>query len=268
MAVRDRVHSVGDVFFAIAHDNNHITNSLWIYLLGLDVDWRWYRLPAVLAGSLTVLVMRRLLLSAGSVAPWLVTVLCVPSFLLINYASEARGYGVMMLCAVASLWLLEVHERACDDAHRERRRLALAGFWGAAMLGTLAHASYGATLVALALWMLVRVLRAGRESSARIQRFALLFGPPLALAVWLWVVNFLHVTRRWAADERLAGGGGGVLAGAGWALRGYLGVATGSARASGLGYRNRAARTRRRRACDIVAGDAAGTGAAARDGSA
>ena len=194
MAVRDRVHKLGDVFFAIAHDNNHITNSLWIYLLGLDVDWRWYRLPAVVAGSLTVLVMRQLLLSAGSVAPWLVTVLCVPSLLLITYASEARGYGVLMLCAVSSLWLLEVHERANDDARPARRRLALVGFWGAAMLGTLAHASYGATLVALALWMSVRVLRAGAESSMRVQRFALLFGPPFALAVWLWAVNFLHVT--------------------------------------------------------------------------
>ena len=195
LAVRDRVHSIGDVFFAIQHEANHITNSLWIYALGLDVDWRWYRLPAVLAGSLAVLVMRQLLVDAGRVAQWLVTVLCVPSFLLVNYASEARGYGVLMLCAVSSLWLLEVYERASATSQLARRRLALVGFWSAAMLGTLAHASYGATLAALALWFAVRLLRADDEPRMRVQHFALLFGPPLVMAVWLWTVNFLHVTR-------------------------------------------------------------------------
>ena len=137
MAVRDHAHSVADVFFAVDHDNNHILNSLWIYLLGLDVDWRWYRLPAVLAGGLSVLVARRLLATAGVAAQWAVSLLFVPSFLLVNYASEARGYGVLMLCALASLWLLEAYQRALVDAHPARVRVALWSFWLVAMFGTL-----------------------------------------------------------------------------------------------------------------------------------
>lgn len=191
MAVRDRAHNIGDVFFGIRHDNNHLTNSLWIYALGVDVDWRWYRLPAVVAGSLAVLIARHLLTRAGSCAQWLVTLLCVPSFLLVTYASEARGYGVLMLCALASLWLLEAHARARDETRR--RRLALLGFWLATMLGTLAHASFGATLLALALWWALRLVRDERSVGARFGHFLWLFGPPMVVAVWLWLVNFLHV---------------------------------------------------------------------------
>ena len=194
MAVRDRVHSVADVFFAIDHDNNHILNSLWIYLLGLGVDWRWYRLPAVVAGALSVLVAGRLLATAGVAAQWAARLLFVPSFLLVNYASEARGYGVLMLCALASLWLLEAHQRALVDHQRGRARAALWGFWLAAMFGTLAHASYGATFAALALWTAWRYLHAAGSSARRMARFALLFGPPALFALCLWTVSFLHVT--------------------------------------------------------------------------
>ena len=194
MAVRDRVHSVGDVFFAIHHDNNHLLNSLWIYVLGLDVDWRWYRLPAVLAGSVAVLVARELMADAGRVGQWLATLLVVPSFLLVNYASEARGYGVMMLCALASLWLLQTYERLRGEAAPGPWRFALAGFWLATMLGTLAHASYGTTLVALALWWAWRLAYESGELKTRVLRFMLLFGPPFAVAAWVWAVDFRHVT--------------------------------------------------------------------------
>ena len=193
IAVRDHVHSVADVFYAIHHDNNHLLNSLWIHALGLDVDWRWYRLPAVLAGSAAVLVARQLL-ADRPVAQWLLTLLCVPSLLLVNYASEARGYGVMMLCALASLWLLEAQERARVAARVGPWWFALMGFWLATMLGALAHASFGATLVALALWWAWRLARQAGDRQACVGRFMLLFGPPVALATWLWVVDFLHVT--------------------------------------------------------------------------
>ena len=193
MAVRDQVHGTRDVFFAINHEANHILNSLWIHWLGVDVDWRWYRLPAVVAGSAAVLVARRLLVGAGTVAQAAVTLLCVPSLLLVNYSSEARGYGVMMLCAVTSLWLLEVFEQAAEDDRRGRRVTALMGFWVAAALGTLAHASYGATFVALALWAAVRVRRRAAGGSLRVVPYVCLFGPPTLFAAWVWVVNYLHV---------------------------------------------------------------------------
>lgn len=194
VAVRDRVHSIGDVFFNIRHEANHITNSLWIHALGLEVDWHWYRLPAVLAGSLSVLLARRLLAPAGRAAQEMVTLLYVPSFLLINYASEARGYGVLMLCALANLWAIEGYERARLAGRRRAAWGAAGGVWMAAALGTLAHASYGATLVALAMWYAVHVLRKSRDGRASLGHFAVLFALPFAFAAWLWVVNFLQVT--------------------------------------------------------------------------
>lgn len=194
MAVRDRVHSIGDVFFNIRHEANYIINSLWIHALGLEVDWRWYRLPAVLAGSLSVLLARRLLAPAGRAAQEIVTLLYVPSFLLINYASEARGYGVLMLCALANLWAIEAYERARLAGRRRAAWRVALGVWMAAMLGTLAHASYGATLVALAMWYAAHVLRKTRDGRASLGHFAVLFALPFGFATWLWLVNFLHVT--------------------------------------------------------------------------
>lgn len=194
LAVRDRVHGLADVFLGIRHDNNHILNSLWIHALGLEVDGRWYRLPAVVAGSLSVLVAWQLMAPAGRVAQWLVALLMAPSFLLVNYASEARGYGVLMLCVLVSLWALECFDAACARGDAGRARAALATFWLAAMLGMMAHASYGATLLSLALWFALRLWRAPLAQATRWRRFVLPFGVPMLFAAWLSAVTYLDAT--------------------------------------------------------------------------
>lgn len=194
LAVRDRVHGIADVFLGIRHDNNHILNSLWIHALGLEVDGRWYRLPAVVTGSLAVLVAWLLMAPGGRVAQWLVALLMAPSFLLVNYASEARGYGVLMLCVLGSLWALECFDAASARGDAGRARTALATFWLAALLGVMAHASYGATLLSLALWFAVRLRRAPLSRATRWRRFALLFAVPMLFSAWLWAVTYLDAT--------------------------------------------------------------------------
>lgn len=194
MAVRDRVHGAADVFLRIRHDNNHILNSLWIHTLGLDVDWHWYRLPAVLGGSLAVGVAWWLMAPAGRVAQWLVALLTAPSFFLVNYASEARGYGVLMLCVLASLWSVVHYQAAGARGDGRGARRALLAFWSAAALGLMAHASYGATLGALAVWSAVGAVRDRQAWPAAARRLAWLYGPPAAFAVWLSAVSLLDVT--------------------------------------------------------------------------
>jgi hypothetical protein len=87
-------------------DNNHPLNTLWMYLVGDTSQWWIYRLPSLLTGCATVLLI---LWMERKLFRWSALTICLLiglSFPLITYSSEARGYAPMMLGAVAAYYLL------------------------------------------------------------------------------------------------------------------------------------------------------------------
>jgi hypothetical protein len=54
--VRQRAHSLGDVFINVKHSNNHHLCSLWMWLVGQNASSFVYRLPFVLASIGTIVV--------------------------------------------------------------------------------------------------------------------------------------------------------------------------------------------------------------------
>lgn len=93
--------------FALNHDNNHIVNSLVVYALGPTAPLIAYRLPAALAGCLALWygcsLARRIAPGAGSIA----LILLGLSDFLIQYTTEARGYGYLALSTLGAWWALE-----------------------------------------------------------------------------------------------------------------------------------------------------------------
>lgn len=85
-----------DVFTSIHHDNNHHLNSLWLVLVGSHQPPMLYRVPAVAAGTATVLLLASMR-PGGRVA----AVLAASSSFLVHYDSEARGYALAALFCVA-----------------------------------------------------------------------------------------------------------------------------------------------------------------------
>jgi len=100
-----KVRTLGDVFRAIHHENNHYGNTLWAWFLGGDREAVWYRLPSVFAGVWLTWCGWRL----GLKRSWPAAVGCASlmagSYLLIHYGSEARGYAWAVTCLLGG-WLL------------------------------------------------------------------------------------------------------------------------------------------------------------------
>lgn len=194
--VREQVQHPLDILVALRHDNNHLLTSWWIYTLGPDVDWRWYRLPSVLLGSVTVLLARRAVPRDGLHAVRAVTLLTAPSYLLIHYTSEARGYAGMMFAVAACLVLLQrllPPGRNAAPGPRAvgwRRGLALGLFWLSAMFGCLAHATFYYAFAALEVWACYRLLASRTRWLFKIAELLALFVLPGLFALILWLVSY------------------------------------------------------------------------------
>lgn len=194
--VREQVQHPLDILLALHHDNNHLLTSWWIYTLGPDVDWRWYRLPSALLGSATVLLARRAVVRDGLPTVRAVTLLTVPSYLLIHYTSEARGYAGMMFAVAACLVLLQRllppgrSDAPMERASGGRRSLDLGLFWLSAMFGCLAHATFYYAFVALGLWACYRLLASRTRWLAKFTELLALFVVPGLFGLILWLVSY------------------------------------------------------------------------------
>lgn len=164
------IGSAAEVFTGIHHDSNHWLVSLWMYAVGREAPFWLYRLPSLLAGVATVLVAGWLAEGESS-TPRLAMLLTATSFPLVFYASEARGYSLAALSALALLLCLVRWVETIDSR-------SLGGYWLFASIGILSHLSFVLVLVAAVPYSLVL---AGRGRLSLRQVFALHLVPFLVL---------------------------------------------------------------------------------------
>jgi hypothetical protein len=126
--------------------------SLWMYALGNGRSFVWYRLPSFLAGVAAVLAAGALARVDGEGRPGLAMLLVSASFPLGFYSSEARGYSLAVLFALAAIYCL-VRYAESEDAR------FFVGYGLASTLGILAHLSFLVVLVADIVFGLVLVGR-------------------------------------------------------------------------------------------------------------
>lgn len=184
----------------LLHDNNHPLNSLWLYGLGPAAPEWSYRLPAWLAGSaavgLAAAIARRQARLLHPDAParhvdaagWLTAVLFGGSYLMIHYASEARGYALAVAFALLALYALL---RAGPTGGRGWAPL----YWVACVLGLLAHLTVVSVMVA---GLAASASWGGGAGGARWRRLAWWHLPP-----WLFFAAYYLAFAR-----RMAIGGG------------------------------------------------------------
>lgn len=141
------------------HDNNHVLNTLYLYFLGGK--------PFVFAGKPTFIPHRLLSVITGTASVWLLwkiasergraegltaLFLAGMSFPLILYSSEARGYGLETMFALASFLLA----RKYMDGKGAWMAVL---FWAASILAFLSHSSYVFIYLGLLLWTFAEVIR-------------------------------------------------------------------------------------------------------------
>ncbi|HEV8608961.1 MAG TPA: hypothetical protein VGS98_02675 [Thermoanaerobaculia bacterium] len=187
------VHSLLGVF-TLRHENNHILNSLFMYAFRpFGIDWL-YRVPDWLAGTAVV--------GLGAWVAWqgdgrpdrgdaspktraLVTaVLLGGSYLLVHYASEARGYSLAL-----AFGFLALGTALADGPRPMSRRAPVA--WVSLVLAMLALALAVHFLIALIAWSAVRALRRGgwRDAAATL---AWWYAVPVGFFA-LYYLGFLRV---------------------------------------------------------------------------
>ena len=168
------------VFLRINHDNNHHLNSLWLQLVGIDAPHWLARLPAMLAGSASILLAAMVLGKRSKPAGLVAALLFAFSPIMLTYGSEARGYAPMMLATLITLLLvMQTPEKAA------RATPWLLGL--VSLLGMLSHMTMMAPVTLVTLW--VYADRRSMEGPAKgLRTTARLMGPALAAAAGVLVL--------------------------------------------------------------------------------
>lgn len=189
--VTENVHRLTDIIFKIKHDNNHILNSIWIYILGPQQVWQLYRIPAVIGGSLCVLfsfLIARRQNRAQGIAALILTGFCFP---LVFYSSEARGYGLMMGFIMIAFYAMQ---RLIEQSNSKISAGYVLLFWCAAALGFLSHLIFICAYMGLVAWSLVRIISLQSKSlSQRFKDFFLIHSMPIAILIFLHQVFVVDI---------------------------------------------------------------------------
>jgi hypothetical protein len=150
-----------EVLTRIHHDNNHPLNTLALYLTvkaaGAHAPAIAYRVLSLACGIASVAFLcwleERPFDRLSGPRLWFVAIASGGSFLAIVYSSEARGYAPAALFAIVAFAIV----RGGGVEFTRNRRLA---FTLACALGVLSHLTFVFVYAGLAVWTLVRAVRA------------------------------------------------------------------------------------------------------------
>ena len=164
------------------YDNNHYLNTAWLYALGRDCEPIWYRLPAVVAGVAVIPVVYWVLKPYGRFSQISAATLFAFSHLQIQYSSEARGYALQILFAVAAFGFI-------DRYHRNNKTAMAIGFGICASLALLSHLLTINFLLACGFWSVSFHTKQEIPLAQQLRRIAVCLGLPLLTGLLLYVTN-------------------------------------------------------------------------------
>ena len=161
----ERARTLADIFIGIHHDNNHVLNSIWMWLIGPDAAPLVMRLPAIAYGGLAIvcaaIVGRRFSDRAAIIAAALIAA----GYFFVLYGSEARGYSGMILAILVAYAAV----LASFDEDATWRSSAL--FFAAVCLGTFSHLTMVEASAALCVTVFAISATRGEPLDRRMARF-------------------------------------------------------------------------------------------------
>lgn len=96
------VHSPVEILTAIHHDNNHYLNTFWLWCCGPQQQPILYRLVSLLTGISSVLLIGLIAHERGEGATIIAMLIAAVSALMVQYATEARGYASALWFALSA----------------------------------------------------------------------------------------------------------------------------------------------------------------------
>lgn len=153
----EHIPNIGDIFWGISQDNNHILNSLWLWFVGPDAAPIVIRLESIILGTFTIPIAAKFCARGGPVAALAGAALVAGSAIFVHYGSEARGYaGLILMIFIAA----EALENFLKDPNEHRSRLL---FGAAIAFGTLFHLTMLTAALTLIVATLARIYFATRS---------------------------------------------------------------------------------------------------------
>jgi hypothetical protein len=169
-----------EIFTRFHHDNNHVLNTLFLWLVGAQNTLFLYRLFAVVSGMVALLLVGYLARDWGFAEALLGVVLTGTSYPLVLYFSEARGYAPAIMFALISYALLR--RNWCE--FNPYRMIA---FWTASILGILSHLSFVLVSTALLLFSLANAIRIEGPYRTRLVSIVAHHLPLFAFLSWFYL---------------------------------------------------------------------------------
>ncbi len=145
--IAEAAKSPWDIVSLFKHDNNHLLNTLYLYLIGRQNHLVVYRLFSIAAGIGSLFLLTAMAGKWGYLERVFVFLLAGFSYPLILYFSEARGYAPAIFFALSSLFVLE-------KCFTNFSTIKLLLFWLFSCLGTLSHLSFIIVFLSLSVWVL------------------------------------------------------------------------------------------------------------------
>lgn len=186
LAVASETAHPSEIFTRYHFDNNHYLVTLWMYICGSQAHWFVYRIPSLIAGIGTILLAGRFARRWGFVESQAAIVLTSASYVLIVYASEARGYALAGLFALTAFLAL--------DHYLETRKLwAALVFSLAVVLGFLSHLTFAHFYLGAAVWSVVRAVRRGPTVWDALRAVACCHLLPLGFLAALYLADLQYM---------------------------------------------------------------------------
>jgi hypothetical protein len=160
------------VFLRINHDNNHHLYSLWLQAIGPGASPLLARAPAIVAGTLCIVVAAVLAGRRSPTAGIVAALLFAVAPMLVDLGSEARGYSPMLLAALFTFLLVgDAVDGRCARGAR---------WWVAALalFGMFSHLTMAAPVVLATLWFYLE-RRASVGPRTALGDTLMLMGPAL-----------------------------------------------------------------------------------------
>jgi hypothetical protein len=151
LSILKEVRDPLEIATRIHSDNNHILNSLWIFLIGTTDKLYLYRLLSFICSLLTFPVLWHLIRKKPGLEQAIILLFFSLSFPLVLYGSEARGYAPMILFCLLAFYLLEEILNGCTKTKK------LFFFWISIIAGVLCHLSMLQGYLAFLIWSIWRM---------------------------------------------------------------------------------------------------------------
>ena len=168
------------IFWGPYLDNNHFLNTLYIYLVGTQSPPVVLRGLAVATGIASVAVAGLIGLRRSRREALINMLLFGLSYAMVHYASEARGYGPMILFILLGFYWLDAELEAPRKSHRFL-------FAGAMVLGFLSHPIYLAIIASYGFWFFCEYLRSTRKLRRSLDGCVEFFLPAVVLFGGLFI---------------------------------------------------------------------------------